>query len=572
MSWSGRLDSGVVKHPFFALTGSKTVLAFLISLSLGTSVLLGQDGSTGKDWPHYGGSYQFWRYSALNQINRSNIKKLAPVWAFQAGVEDGGLQATPIVVDGVMYLTSSWNRVFAINAATGKEIWHYYYKNPRQIGIIYSPWNRGVAVSDGRVFMGTLDNHVVALDQKTGRELWKVNVEDLRQCGCNITGAPLVVRDKVIVGVTGGDSAHRGYLSAFDAETGRMVWRFYTIPAPGEKGHETWEGDSWKYGGGATWMTGSYDAELDLLYWGVGNPAADFYGGDRKGDNLYTDCVIALNPDTGELKWYFQEVPHDVWDWDAAYESVLLDLVVKGKKRKLLLNTNKGGYTFVIDRTDGSFVSAWPVAENINWITGVDEKGRLVGRNEPVVGESTVICPSIGGGRQWNQGTYSPQTGWYYTTGIEWCQDVVAKEEEPVEGLNFFGGAFKMRPLPKGESHGHLDAYDPVTGKKYWSYRSKYPLLASLLGTAGDVILTGDVEGYFFALDAKTGDKLWSFQTGSGHRGGSISYSVDGRQYIATPSGWGSAVAGLFPQLWPESEDFRAGSTLFVFALPEEAK
>ena len=571
MSPPGRLDSAVMKDSFSALTDPKTSFFLpILCLLLGPTLLMGQDGSTGQDWPHYGGSHQFWRYSALDQINRANLKKLAPVWAFQTGVEDGGLNATPIVVDGIMYLSSSWNRVFAIDAATGKEIWHYYYKNPRQIGIIYSPYNRGVAVSRGRVFMGTLDNHVVALDQKTGRELWKVNVEDLRQCGCNITGAPLVVRDKVIVGVTGGDSAHRGYLSAFDAETGRMVWRFYTIPGPGEKGHETWEGDSWKYGGGATWMTGSYDPDLDLVYWGVGNPAADFYGGSRRGDNLYTDCVVALNPDTGELKWYFQEVPHDVWDWDAAYESVLLDLVVEGRKRKLLLNTNKGGYTFVMDRTDGSFVSAWPVAENINWITGIDEQGRLVGRNEPIVGESTFICPSIGGGRQWNQGTYSPRTGWYYTTGIEWCQEVVAKKEEPVEGLNFFGGAFQMKPLPRGESHGHLDAYNPVTGEKHWSYRSKYPLLASLLATAGDVIFSGDVEGYFFALDAKTGDKVWSFQTGSGHRGSAISYAVNGRQYIATPSGWGSAVAGLFPQLWPESEDFRAGSTLFVFALPEE--
>ncbi len=571
LSPAGRLDFAAVRPPFSAPRDAKTSFVLLtLFLLLGTTLLLGQDGSTGQNWPHHGGSYQFWRYSGLDQINRANIRKLVPVWAFQTGVEDGGLQATPIVVDGIMYLSSSWNRVFAINAETGQEIWHYYYENPRQIGIMYSPMNRGVAVSDGRVFTGTLDNHVVALDQKTGRELWKVNVEDMRQCGCNITGAPLVVRDKVIVGVTGGDSAHRGYLSAFNVKTGRMVWRFYTIPGPGEKGHETWEGNSWKYGGGATWMTGSYDPDLDLVYWGVGNPAADFYGGARGGDNLYTDCVVALNPDTGELKWYFQEVPHDVWDWDAAYESVLLDLVVEGRKRKLLLNTNKGGYTFVLDRTDGSFVSAWPVAENINWITGVDEEGRLVGRNEPIVGKPTFICPSIGGGRQWNQGTYSPRTGWYYTTGIEWCQEVVARKEEPVEGLNFFGGSFQVKPPPKGESGGHLDAYNPVTGEKHWSYRSKYPLLASLLATAGDVVFTGDAEGYFFALDAKTGDKVWSFQTGSGHRGSAITYAVNGRQYIATPSGWGSAVAGLFPQLWPESEDFRAGSTLFVFALLEE--
>ncbi len=529
-------------------------------------------GTTFENWPHYGGTFQFWRFSGLDQINRSNVKKLTAVWAFQTGIVDGGFQATPIVLDGIMYLSSSWNRAFAIDAATGEEIWHYYYENPRQVGIIYSPWNRGVAVAHGRVFMGTLDNSVVALDQKTGRELWKITIEDLKQCGCNITGAPLVVKDKVIVGVTGGDSAHRGYLTALDVKTGRQQWQFYTIPAPGEKGHETWEGDSWKYGGGATWMTGSYDPDLDLLYWGVGNPAADFYGGSRRGDNLYTDSVVALDPDTGELQWYFQQVPHDVWDWDAAYESVLLDLPFEGEMRRLLLNTNKGGYTFVIDRTNGEFVSAWPVAKHINWIEGVDGEGKLVGRNEPPLGVPTFICPSIGGGRQWNQGAYSPKTGRYYTTGIEWCQEVTVQEEDPREGLNFFGGTFYLKPPPEGQPSGHLDAYDPLTGEKFWSYFSEYPFLSSVLATAGDLVFCGDAKGYFFALDARTGEKLWSFQTGSGHRGSAISYSVAGRQYIAVPSGWGSAVAGIMPQLWPETEEFRAGSTLFVFALPEEVR
>lgn len=544
-------------------------MKLIICILFATALALAQDGSTRENWPHYGGTYRFWRYSALEQIHRGNIKKLAPVWAFQTGVVDAGLQATPIVVDGIMYLTSSWNRVFAIDAETGKELWHYFYENPRQVGIIYSPWNRGVAVSAGRVFMGTLDNSVVALDQKTGRELWKVNVEDMKQCGCNITGAPLVVKDKVIVGVTAGDSAHRGYITAFDVKTGRLAWRFWTIPGPGEAGHETWAGDSWKYGGGSSWMTGSYDPDLNLVYWGIGNPAADFYGGARKGANLYTDSVVALDADTGKLKWHFQQVPHDVWDWDAAYESVLLDLPVEGKMRKLLLNTNKGGYTFVVDRTNGEFVSAWPVADTINWIKGVGKKGELLGRNEPPVGKPIIICPSIGGGRQWNQGAYSPKTGRYYTTGIEWCQEVTAQAEEPKEGMNFFGGLFQMKHPATGRAHGHLDAYDPVTGKKFWTYRSKYPLLASVLATAGELVFTGDPEGNFFALDGRSGEKIWNFQTGSGHRGSAITYSVKGKQYIATPSGWGSAVSGLFSQLWPETEHFPSGGTLFVFALPE---
>jgi alcohol dehydrogenase (cytochrome c) len=533
------------------------------------ATLCAQTPGTRENWPLYGGGQNAWRYSALDQVNRSNVRNLAAAWVFQTGMPDGGLQSTPIVIDGVMYLSTSGNHVFAIDAANGKELWHYFYQNPREIGVIYSPWNRGVAVSGGRVFMGTLDNSVVALDQKTGREMWKVNVEPLQKCGCNITGAPLIAGNQVVVGVTAGDSAHRGYLTAFDMKTGRQAWRFWTIPGPGEKGHETWSGDSWKFGGGSTWMTGSFDSEQNLVIWGVGNPAADFYGGDRGGSNLYTDSIIALDANTGVLKWHYQEVPHDVWDWDAAYECVLLDLPVKGVNRKLVLNVNKGGYAFLVDRTNGAFVSAWRVADNINWIKGIDEQGNLVGRNEPKLGETSAICPSIGGGRSWNHGTFSPKTGWFYTTGIEWCEDVTVQTEKPSEGKEFFGGVFKLRPQTlTGKPGSHLDAYEPVSGKKIWTYPSKYPLLASVLSTAGDLVFSGDPEGNFFALDAATGSKLWSFQTGSGNRGSAIAYSVKGKQYIATPSGWGSAVAGLMTQIWPEAEYFRGGSTLFVFALP----
>lgn len=531
-----------------------------------------QDGATSADWPHHLGTYRAWRYSALKQIDVSNVGRLAPVWVFQTGDYEGGLQATPIVVGGVLYLSSSRNRVFAIEAATGKLIWQYNYPLPRTFQTFYGPWNRGVAVGNGRVFLGTLDNHVVALDQKTGREIWRTNVEDAQQCGCNITAAPLVVKDKVIVGVTGGDSAHRGYVTAFDARTGRMVWRFWTIPGPGEPGHETWEGDSWKYGGGSSWMTGSYDEALNLVYWSIGNPAADFYGGSRKGANLYTDSVVALDADTGKLKWYYQQIPHDVWDFDTAYENILFDLPVKGRERKLLLNVNKSGFVWVVDRTSGEFVSAYPIVKHFNWIQGVSAKGELLGRNEPEVGKKKLLCPSIGGGRSWNQAAYSPVTQWLYTTAIEWCQEVISVPEEPQEGKVFFGGQFENRHPPGETAYGHLDAVDPITGKVHWTYRYKYPLLASVLATAGGLIFTGDPEGFFFALDARSGKKLWSFQTGSGLRGSPISYAVNGRQYVATPSGWGSALAGLLPQLWPETEMFRGGSSLFVFALPEAGR
>ena len=536
------------------------------------NALLAQPPATHDEWPHHGGSYQAWRFSGLKQVDAGNVMKLAPVWAFQTGDPDGGLQSTPIVVDGIMYLSTSRNHIFAIEAASGKELWKYTYQLPKGFTIFYGPWNRGVAVGGDKVFIGTLDNNVVAVDRKSGREMWRVNVEDSTQCGCNITAAPLLVKGKVLVGVTGGDSAHRGYISAFDANTGRQVWRFYTIPAPGEKGHETWLGDSWKYGGGSAWMTPSYDADLNLTYWSVGNPAADFYGDSRKGSNLYTDCVMAINPDNGEMKWYFQQVPHDVWDFDTAYENILFDAPVKGQMRKLLYNVNKGGVAFVLDRASGEFIAGYPIVKHINWIAGVDEKGNLVGRNEPPLGKTTYICPAIGGGRSWNQAAYSPDTKWIYTTGLEWCQDVTVAKEAPREGQTFFGGSFVPKD-PKGErAHAHLDAYDPVSGKKQWTYFSKYPLLASVLATGGNLIFSGDPEGFFFALDAQTGRKLWQFQTGSGHRGSSVSYAVNGRQYIATPSGWGSAVAGLVAQVWPEAERFRGGSTLWVFALPEEAK
>lgn len=544
-------------------------MRFLILLL--TLAVYGEDGAAHDDWPHYGGTQLSWRYSALNQINTTNVDHLSPAWTFQTGDYEMGLQATPIVIDGVLYLTTSRNQVFALDAASGRVIWQYKYPLPRG-PVVYGPQNRGVAVGDGKVFVGTYDNYLVAIDQKSGRETWKVNVDDARQCGCNITAAPLVVKDKVIVGGTGGDSAHRGYLTAFYTKTGRTAWRFYTVPGPGETGHETWKGDSWKTGGGATWMTGSFDPALNLVYWGVGNAAADFYAGDRDGANLYTNSVVALDADTGKLRWHYQEIPKDVWDFDSAYECVLMDREVRGKMRKLLVHVNKGGFTFVLDRVSGEFIGAYPIVDHYNWISGVTEDGKLAGRREPEVGKTTFICPSAAGGKSWNQIAYSPRTGWIYTPSIESCNDLTVDPQETPEGGRFFDGSWVMKPPPGEPAHSHIDAYDPVTGKRKWSYSYKYSLLASILATAGDLIFTGDPEGNFFALDARTGSKLWSFQTGAGHRGSAVTYTANGRQYIATPSGWGSLVGAALSPLWPESENFRGGSMLMVFALPEETR
>jgi alcohol dehydrogenase (cytochrome c) len=547
-------------------------MRYAFSLLIFAQILFGQEGATRADWPYYGGTHLAWRYSALDQVNTSNVKKLAPVWAFQTGDYENGLQSTPIVVDGVLYLSTARSQVFAIDAVTGHQLWQYKYPPPRTYA---NTQNRGIAVGAGKVFLGTYDDFMIGLDAKTGQEMWRVAVDDQRQCGCAITGAPLFVKDKVVVGSTGGDGAFRGYLTALDAKTGRLDWRFYTIPGPGEKGNETWKGDSWKYGGGATWMTGSFDPALNLLYWGVGNAASDLYAGDRDageqaaGANLYSASVVALDADTGKVRWYYQEVPKDVWDFDASYECVLIDREVRGKMRKLLVHISKSGYAFVLDRVTGEFVRTFPIVDNHTWTTGATEDGKFLNRLEPVEGKTTFICPGPDGGKSWNQTAYSPRTGLIYSPGLEICSDSVARRQEPEEGRGYIGGNWSHVAPKDGPMRSHLDAFDPVTGKKVWTYPYKFVLFASILATAGDLVFTGDPEGFFFALNARTGEKLWSFQTGAGHRGSSITYSVNGRQYVATPTGWGSIAGRAVMELWPESASFHAGSTLMVFALPE---
>ncbi len=425
-----------------------------------------------------------------------------------------------------MYLITARARVFALDAATGREIWKYTYPEaPRSVpGFV---GNRGTAVGDGKVFFGTKDNYMVALDQKTGRLVWRVNVDDARQCGCNITAAPLVVKDKVIVGGTGGDGAHRGYITAFSTKNGRLAWRWYVIPGPGEKGNETWKGDSWRFGGGAPWLTGSFDPALNLVYWGTGNAAADFYdaervpaGADKSKDlNLYTASVVALDADTGKLRWHHQEVHGDVWDYDSAYEVILVDREIRGRMRQALVHMNKSGLTSVLDRATGELLGVFSVPELHTWMTGVTEDGKLVGRNEPVFGKTTYICPSAAGAKSWNSMAYSPRSGFLYVPVNELCSDVTPNNNAAQEGQNYMNGDFPIK-LPAGRAtYSHIDAWDPVTGKRAWSVPYKYVLLASMLATAGDLVFTGNPEGEFFAMDARNGDKLWSYQTGAGNRG-----------------------------------------------------
>jgi alcohol dehydrogenase (cytochrome c) len=557
------------------------LLPLLLVIAAAWAQDLPSDGATRADWPHYGGTQLSWRYTALDQINTANVKTLKPAWIFQTGDYAENLQSTPIVLEGVMYLITPRIQVFALDAATGHVLWHYKYPNPRpgRPGGMTFLQNRGLAVGGGKVFFGTTDSYLVALDQKTGREAWKVSVDDSKQCGCDITAAPLLVKDKVIVGETGGDAAHRGYLTAFSVNTGRLAWRWYVIPGSGEKGNETWKGDSWKLGGGAPWMTGSFDPSLNLVYWGTGNAGGDFNDTERlvpgakgKESNLYTASVVALDADTGHLRWYYQEVPDDLWDFDSAYECVLIDRAVNGRMRKLLVHMNKSGVTFVLDRVTGEFLGAFSTPEVQTWISGVTEDGKLVGRLEPQAGQVTNVCPSAAGAKSWNSMAYSPRTGYVYAPINEVCNGLTSVSTEAQEGRFHANGGFTMNLPPDRATYSHVDAWDPVSRRRVWSMPYKYILLASVLATGGDLMFTGDPEGNFFALDARTGDKLWSYETGAGHRGSSVSYAVNGRQYIATPTGWQQAITGgqLAP-LFPD-QTWRGGSTLIAFTLPEGSK
>ena len=519
------------------------------------------------NWPMYHRTYSSWRYSPLAQIHKGNVKELTVAWVHQPGAIVQGLESTPIVIDGILYYTGAYNRVFALDGATGKEIWHYYPKlDPVINTLFFQPYNRGVAYGHGKIYMGTLDGHVIALDATTGKVAWDVTVLDTKKCSCNFTGAPLVVKDKVVLGQTAGELPIQGKIFALMAADGKKAWEFNTI----KDDPKSWGGDSGKFGGGGGWMTGSYDAELNLLYWATANPAPDYdWGGARPGDNLYTSSVLAMDPDTGQLKAYWQEIPHDDWDYDAGLgESLVLDR--DGKK--LLVHQNKSGFVFVYDRTNMKIQNVWPMIHTYNFVQRIDPKtGELVGRNPPrEVGKPTFICPWIAGGRSWNSGSYNPKTKLWYNTAMEVCEEVTVEKQtpvtEPAAGL-FFGGDQVAKHPPGGEAYGHLDARDPVTGERRWSINFKYPPIGSILSTAGGLVFHGDVEGVAHAYDADSGEELWHFRTGSGIRGGPISYAVNGKQYVAVPSGLGSLVLGLYPALWPEVADFPAGAALFVFTV-----
>jgi alcohol dehydrogenase (cytochrome c) len=524
--------------------------------------LLDADRDEG-NWLMWGRNYSSHSFSALDQINRRNVQNLVPVWSFQTGVPDG-LGGTPIFGDGVIYQTAAWDHVFAIDARTGAELWRYKRRLPPKLNFCCGPLNRGVAVLNGMVYMTTLDAHLVALDARTGRVRWDVEVGKVEE-NQNAKQPPLIIGNKLIVGIAGGDSPSRGFLDAYEAATGKRLWRFYTIPGEGEKGVETWSGKSYQIGGGATWLSGSYDPELNLVYWGVGNPYPDYDTDARKGDNLYTDCVVALDADTGKLKWHYQYTPHDVWDYDGVNELVLVDLKWQGRTVKALVHADRNGHFYALDRTNGKFLYAKPFVR-VTWAKGFDENGRPIVNPDAIpTYEGVEVCPGAAGGKEWMPMAYSPLTRLVYLPVIENCAKfynygVRARAQKLAPGPSGF------RYLPS-KADGKVMAIQPDTGEPVWELKTRTPMGGGMLATGGGLVFTGDAEGNFAAYDADKGELLWSYQTGSGIRSAPITYVLDGRQYIAIPSGMGGAVGGYTGAGAPWTRNYRTGGTLFVFGL-----
>jgi alcohol dehydrogenase (cytochrome c) len=498
----------------------------------------------GANWTSYNGDYTGQRYSSLREINTANVARLHAAWVFHPG-NSQRLEATPVVVRGMMYVTSA-NDVFALDARTGRTVWHY--QRPVSSGLLddaAAHKNRGVAVWRNSVYVETDDAHLLCLDARSGSLLWDVEYADKAK-HYGSTSAPLVVQDEVIVGTSGGDSGVRGFLAAYDALTGKLKWKFWTIPAPGEFGSSSWPGDSYLHGGGTTWMPGTYDPGINTLYWTTSNPAPDFVGDTRPGDDLYTDCILALNPDTGELKWYFQFTPHDLYDYDANETPVLVDREENGTTQHLLVQANRNGFLYVLDRTNGKFLGATPFVDKLNWATSIDTAGRPVRSGKIPTSDGTNICPGINGATNWFSPSYNPATGLLYVMALENCNLFFAKPEPFTKGATYYDTGTK-RPADE-HSQKILLALSLADGKPVWRdlQTGSGDSWAGTLATAGGLVFFGDDAGSFVAVDATSGRTLWHFNTGQRISASPMSYAIDGAQYVA----------------------IAAGSDVFSFALP----
>lgn len=499
------------------------------------------------NWLTYNGSTSSQRHSGLTQITPANAKDLELKWVFQSRSLEKH-EVTPLVVDGIMYTIQSPNDVVALNAANGRRLWTYSHKYDPVARNCCGKLSRGLAILGDKLFLAGFDARMIAIDAKTGKEVWKTEPAGDPKQGYAFTHAPIVVKDKVIAGTAGGEFGVRGFIAGFDVNTGKEVWRFNTVPGPGEPGHETWSGDSWMHGGAPIWATGSYDPDLNLTYWGTGNPGPDWDGAARLGDNLYSASVIALDPDTGKLKWHYQFSPHDEFDWDSTQTPVLAEIDWQGRTRKVMLWANRNGMFYVLDRITGEFMKGQPFVK-VNWASGFDPNGRpiRVPGMAPTV-EGTLIYPGNQGGTNWYPPSYSPRTGLFYIPAWENSSTTYVKGVEPPE---FHEGQTFAGLFPRGGNRGEdvysaVRAIDPKTGEKKWDYRQSAPSTeAGILTTASDVLFSGSRDGQFFALDARDGKLLWETSLGLSVAAGPMSYAVNGKQYVSIMVGSALFAFGL---------------------------
>jgi alcohol dehydrogenase (cytochrome c) len=531
------------------------------------------------NWMLYRRTYDGHGYSPLDKINTGNVKNLVPVWTFSTGVTEGH-EAPPIINNGVMFVATPQTQVIAIDAKTGDEIWRYKHQLPEDLFQLH-PTSRGVGLWQDKLFLATTDDQLAAIDAKTGKELWIHKVQDYKK-GQYLTLMPLVINGKVFVGGSGGEYGIRGYVVAFDADTGKELWRTFTIPGPGEPGHETWQGDDWQSGGGSAWMTGNYDPDLNTIYWGVGN-AAPWPGDLHPGDNLYTTSVIGLDPDTGKIKSYFQYHPNDSWDWDEVESPMLVDLQRDGRTIKSLIHPGRDAIFWVLERGPDkiSYVNGFTYVSTDVW-KSIDAQGRPTPdpAHKPVLGKRVEFCPSLWGGKDWPSAAYNEKTGLVYVPANENFCGGFTGEKEPLKPGQLWLGTkpsdIGLKVKPGADHFGELQAWDPRNGKKVWAHNfPKTQLFASVLTTAGDLVFVGGTNDRMFrAFDAKTGEVLWQQKTNSGITGAPVSYEVDGTQYIAVQAGWGVDAERIQDALAHQnnvgvSDNVPQGGVVWVFALKQ---
>jgi PQQ-dependent dehydrogenase (methanol/ethanol family) len=559
---------------------SRTVLTGIGGMAFAVSAASAL-AQASNEWTVYGGDYANTRYSTLSQINSGNVKKLSVAWIRSLGSLESQ-ESTPLVVNGTMYVTTSTGpkHVFALDARSGAIKWKYDPELPADYmaTVCCGLDNRGAAYASGKLFVGRLDAKLAALDANTGKELWVATVQDYKK-GHAITSPPVVYKNLVVTGIAGGEYGVRGFVEAFDQNTGKSVWKTYTIPGPGEPGNDTWKGDSWKTGGGSTWYVGSYDPKLNLVYWGTGN--AGPWGGQTRGNdssnvlpytNQWTASQLAFDADTGRIVWGYQMTPNDVWDYDGINEGVLADLNIGGAKQPVLMKADRNGFFYVLNRQSGKLLSAEPFVY-VNWATGVDLNTGMPVENPPKRPRLGVwardVCPNLIGGKNWEPMSYNQQTGLVYIPTFNMCMDIANKEEEYNPGKFYLASEFDLgKPGNEGRHLGEFIAWDPVANKKVWGIKEDLPFLGGALSTAGGLVFYGNVHGELKAVDARSGNVLWKFNVGTGILQSPVTYAIDGKQYLAVVAGRLKGPPSFFGKMGQSFIDASPeGGTLVVFEL-----